>query len=140
MAAPATVTFSLAITAAGMSLASGPLSAQGKFPIPQWGVIRILPLSAGFGSNRETSLTLDKFGRVTAAKWTSAARAENVTSVLAGLADQANGVVAANSRTAREKSEIDQLQTQQTLNRLRACREILDAGGSACPAEANATE
>lgn len=133
---PAKAALAATIVGNGIDIARSATSAKGTFPIPQWGTLRVLGLSAGFGSNREASMTLDKFGRVSAAKWTSSARAENVTGALAGIAEQANTIASANSRVPRQKGEIDALQTQQTLNRLRACQDILDAGGSACPAEA----
>lgn len=139
-ATPAQAAFQAKVGATGMTILNGAVEPKGSFPMPQWGTLRVLGLSAGFGSNREASLTLYKFGRVSAAKWTSAARAENATAALAGIAGQASAIAAANGETAREKSEIEALTTQQTLNRLRACREILDAGGSACPAEATIEE
>jgi len=103
------------------------------FPIPQWGTLQYLPLSTGFGSNREISLTLDKFGRPSEMKWTSQARAETVTAGLAGLAAQANALASANNQVAQQKSEIEQLTTEQQLNKLRACREVLAVGGYTCP-------
>lgn len=137
---PGKAAFAAEISSSGIEIAKSATQAKASFPIPQWGTLRVLGLSAGFGSNREASMTLDKFGRVSAAKWTSAARAENATAALAGIAEQANTIASANSRLARQKGEIDALETQQTLNRLRACQEILDAGGSACPAEATIEE
>jgi len=109
-------------------------SAAKTLPFPQWGVVEFLDLKGG---DRNVSLTLDKFGRTTEASWTSKARAETIAAGLAGAAEQVSAFATANSTTARQKSEIDALTTQQTLNRLRACREILAAGGSACPAEAS---
>lgn len=105
-------------------------------PMGQWGKVRLLGLGAGFGEGRELALTLDKFGRTSQAKWSSDARSENVTGAIAGAAGQLAGIVQANSTVARQKAEIEALTTQQTLNRMRACQEILAAGGSECPAEA----
>jgi hypothetical protein len=107
--------------------------ADESLPVPQWGTLQYLPLTAGFGSNREMSLTLDKFGRVSEMKWTSQARAETVTAGLAGLAAQASALAGANNHLAEQKSEIEELTTQQQLNKLRACREILAVGGYTCP-------
>lgn len=112
------------------------LEAKKGFPVSQWGTLQLLELRAGFGSNKQLSLSLDKFGQVSTMKWTSEARAETVTSGLAGIAGQVSGVVTANDKLTRQKAEIDELTTQQTLNRVRACQEILAAGGSACPADA----
>ncbi|HJV42572.1 hypothetical protein [Caulobacter sp.] len=108
-------------------------TAAKTLPMPQWGVVEFLDLKGG---DRDVNLSLDKFGRTSEASWTAKARAETIAAGLAGAAEQAAAFAAANSTTARQKSEIDALTTQQTLNRLRACREILAAGGSACPAEA----
>jgi len=135
---PLSTKISAKATASNMQLKNTTftLEAQRGFPIPQWGELNILSLSTGFGGNKQLSLTLDKFGRVSAMQWSSEARAETVTGGLAGLAEQAAGFAAANSEAAKQKREIDELSTQQALNRLRACREILNAGGSACPADA----
>lgn len=114
--------------------------ARKVLPMPQWGVVEFLDLKGG---DRDVNLSLDKFGRTSEASWTAKARAETVTAGLAGAAEQVaalaaakSAYAAANSTTARQKVEIDELTTQQTLNRLRACREILATGGSACPEEA----
>jgi hypothetical protein len=106
------------------------------FPVPQWGALRTFPLVAAVGSSRQVSLTLDKFGRASELKWSSEAKLESLTGTAADLAGKVQGVVSANSAVNRNKAEIEELTTLQSLNRLRACREILDQGGSACPAEA----
>ena len=116
------------------------LESSKNLPIPQWGTLQMLSLSAGFGSNRQLSLTLDKFGQASSMKWTSDAKVDNVMAGLAGAATQVSGIVSANGKLARQKAEIDELTTQQSLNRLRACREILAAGGSACSAEATTND
>ena len=111
-----------------------PVEAVKTLPLPQWGEVAFLDLTAK--GDREVNLSFDKFGRTSEASWTAKARAETVTAGLAGAAEQIATFASANSSSARQKAEIDALTTQQTLNRLRACREILAAGGSACPAEA----
>jgi hypothetical protein len=111
--------------------------ASASFPVAQWGTLERLYLGAGFGSAREVSLTLDKFGRTTEMKWSSEARAENITGTASSAAEQVQKFVSANSEVARSKEEIEALETQQTLNRLRACEEILERGGSKCPEEAD---
>jgi len=124
------------LTAASQQTEGRPASsfkARKILPMPQWGVVEFLDLKGG---DRDVNLSLDKFGRTSEASWTAKARAETVAAGLAGAAEQVAAFAAANSKTARQKSEIDALTTQQSLNRLRACREILAAGGSACPAEA----
>ena len=115
--------------------ATSSLKAAKTLPFPQWGDVQFLDLTAK--GDRVVNLSLDKFGRTSEASWTAKARAETIAAGLAGAAEQAAAFAAANSSSARQKAEIDALTTQQTLNRLRACREILAAGGSACPAEAS---
>lgn len=137
--AMATVTATLAGSSAApkaIVLKGSPATDPTPVPMPQWGQLQLLALSAGFGSNKELSLSLDKFGRPSEMKWTSQARGESIAGTIADAAGQASGFFAPRTELAGQKAEIDALQTQQTLNRLRACREILNAGGSACPAEA----
>lgn len=135
---PVMVTFSATATFDNVTGNDKALSLETKkaFPVPQWGAARTLSITAAVGSSRQVSFSLDKFGRATEMKWTSEARLENLTGTAADLAAQVQGVAAANSAVNRGKAEIDELTTRQTLNRLRACREILDRGGSQCPAEA----
>jgi hypothetical protein len=63
----------------------------------------------------------------------SSARAENVTAGLAGLAAQASALASANNQLARQKSKIEELTTQQQLNKLRSCQETPAVGGYTCP-------
>lgn len=133
------LTYSL-ISETGAAIALlGAVSGSDRVPVPQWGTPTLLPLDVGFGGARNIALTIDKFGRRTALKWASAAQAETITAGLAGIATPAAGLAAAlapKTETEIQTTEIQALQTRQQLNRLRACKEILSRGGSACPAEA----
>jgi hypothetical protein len=135
---PARVRFSATAKATGLQWIGGSpqLEAKKTFPVAQWGTLQRLLLNAKLGSAREVSLTLDKFGRVSDMKWNSEARGENLTGSAATLAGQIQGIASANSDLAQQKAEIEELTTQQSLNRLRACRDILSRGGSKCPADA----
>lgn len=135
---PARVQFAATATATGLTWVGGApkLEAKKAIPVAQWGTLQRLHLNARFGSARDLALTLDKFGRASEMKWSSEARLENITGSAATIAGQVQGIVAANSDLARQKAEIDELTTQQTLNRLRACRDILSRGGSKCPTDA----
>jgi hypothetical protein len=104
--------------------------------MPQWGKLWELSTLAAVGASRKTGIVLDKFGRATEMKWSSEARAESLTSTAAAVASQVQTIVSAKSTVNQQKAEIEELTTQQQLNRLRACKEILEAGGSQCPAEA----
>lgn len=125
----------VSMSGTGIQLTGGPMeiASKGAIPMPQWGTLHYLPLSVGFGGNRQVSLSMDAFGRVSESKWSSEARGESATAALAGIVAQANSAVTANSQVAREKAEIDQLTTQQSLNKLRACRDVLKSGGFTCP-------
>ena len=132
---PVDATISATLTSSELLTDDGTMeaSASEQLPVPQWGTLQILPLSVGFGGNRELSMTLDKFGNVSEMKWTSEARAETITAGLAGVADQASTLSAAHTTLAAQKAEIDQLTTWQQLNKLRACKEVLAHGGYTCP-------
>ena len=123
---------------ASIKLKSAASADPTSVPIPQWGSLQLLTMSAGFGSNKSVTMTLDAFGRPSEMKWSSQARAESITGTVADATGQIATYASGNNRLASEKREIDELTTQQTLNRLRVCREILNAGGSACPADAPA--
>ena len=123
---------------ATIALKSAAVADPTSVPIGQWGNLQLLTMSAGFGSNKTISLTLDEFGRSSEMKWSSQARVESITGTVADAAGQVGTYAGAHNQLVSEKREIDELTTQQSLNRLRACREILNAGGSACPADAPA--
>jgi hypothetical protein len=140
-AEPVRISFSAKATFTGITSDGQPLTLDTKktFPVPQWGSLRVLPVTAAVGSSRTVGLTLDKFGRVTELKWASEARAEALTSMAADIAGRTQAIASANSTVNQNKAEVEALTTLQTLNRLRACREILEQGGSECPAEARVT-
>lgn len=98
---------------------------------------RDLCIDAAFGENRTNELAFDDFGHETSANWSSDARAATVTGALAGSAGDISTIITtiAPPTVKAEKAEIDQLQTQQTLNKLRACKAVIEAGGSTCPSQ-----
>jgi hypothetical protein len=116
-------------------LASGKVTA----PMPQWAPTVELPLTVGFAGNRTFSAQYDAFGRMTKGSWGSEARGATIAEAVAGYAETGAALKGKLEGLDRQKAEIEELETQQKLNRLRACREILEAGGSACPTEAPAT-
>lgn len=110
------------------------LTAQssGSFLMPQWGREYSLPLKVKIGRDRTIGLTLDDYGRVKKLHWVSNATLENLTGTVSSTASSVTGYLSANSNIAEQKAEIDALETQQKLNRLRACQEILEAEGWIC--------
>ena len=111
------------------------LAAKADFAVAQWSKPAQLCLDVGFGESRSVSLTFDKFGQTKEFSWTTDARAASVAGALAGIAPDAVALRTAlqgPSALAEQKAEVDALETQQKLNKLRACRAILDAGGFNC--------
>jgi hypothetical protein len=111
------------------------LKAKADLAISQWNDPAQLCLDVGFGESRSVSLAFDKFGQTKELSWATEARAANVAGALAGIAPDAVALRTAlqgPSALADQKAEIDELETQQKLNKLRACRAILDAGGFNC--------
>jgi hypothetical protein len=94
----------------------------------------------GFAGNRSFGATYDGFGRQTSAKWGSEASGATAAQAIAGYTESAGGLVdtlRGKTELERYQVEIQELEIRQRLNRLRACRDILAQGGSACPAEAH---
>lgn len=108
-----------------------------SFPMAQWGEVSYFPLSAGFGASKSLSLALDEFGRRTSFGWSSGAQGEELTSSIQGVTDAVTAFRSARDGEdlAAKKAEVDALETQQKLNKLRRCQAVLDAGGFVCPAE-----
>jgi hypothetical protein len=97
-----------------------------------------LCLSAGFGESRSVKLDFDEYGRSTAFTWTSSARAATISGAVAGYAGDLGtiyGTLEGPGRTAKQKTEIERLETQQRLNELRRCKAIIEAGGFDCKAD-----
>lgn len=109
--------------------------AELRLPVSQWGTLSYIPLTAGFGESRSFALGLDEFGRRTSFTWKTDARGEGFTGGVAGVVDATSALVtrARGRDLAEQQAEITELQTQQTLNRLRFCREVIAAGGFTCP-------
>lgn len=110
-------------------------SATEVMSISQIGDNGKLCISAAFGENRVVGLKFDKFGRATEFNWTADARAANVTSALAGSASDASTIATKLKDVGlnRQKADLDQVSTENSLQLARICKNILDAGGTACP-------
>lgn len=109
--------------------------AQLNLPIAQWGDISYFDFSARFGESKAVSLSFDEYGRRTSFGWKSNARGEEVTAGLQGIADAATtfSTARAGQEVKEQKAEIDALETQQKLNKLRHCQATIEAGGFVCP-------
>jgi hypothetical protein len=109
--------------------------AKKTFPAAQFAEPANLCLGVGFGEARSVKLDFDPFGRTTSFGWTSSARAATLTGALSDhAADIATlyGTIEGPGRTAKQKTEIESLETQQRLNELRQCKAIIKAGGFDC--------
>ncbi|MCP4896621.1 MAG: hypothetical protein GY906_06550 [bacterium] len=96
-----------------------------------------LCLDVGFGESRTVGMKFDSFGRKTEFTWNSEARGEAISGAIAGYASGLTGIadsLEGTSELAAQKEEIDRLKTQKTLNELRQCEAIIEAGGYECPA------
>lgn len=105
-------------------------------PVAQWSEPEKLCLDAQFAEKTDIQLTFDDFGRKTKFVWSSGARGEEVTAAASGVSKSLGEYAEATEGETdleAQKREIDALKTQQELNRLRACKEILAAGGFDCP-------
>lgn len=104
-------------------------------PVAQWGRLSYIPLRAGFGESFTFALGLDEFGRRNSFTWKSDARGEGITGGVASIVGAGASLDAGirGRDLAEQQAEITQLQTQQNLNRLRFCREVIEAGGFTCP-------
>jgi len=106
-------------------------------PLAQWESPATLCLDAGFGESTTLAFKYDKFGRATEFQWGSEATGANIVAAAAGATADAMTIykaVAGPTALEEAKAELDTLDTQQKLNKLRACKAILDAGGSDCDA------
>jgi hypothetical protein len=104
-------------------------------PATQWGHYSYLSFAAGGADSRTIKLTLDEYGRKTSLGWKSDAKAETLTGGAASALEAATAVKKASDgqSVASMKAEIEDLETQQKLNKLLACKEIILAGGYTCP-------
>ncbi|WP_309629096.1 hypothetical protein [Brevundimonas sp.] len=99
----------------------------------QWSMPASLCLNAAFGETRSVEMTFDDFGRTTAFAWVSEASGEAMSVAAAGAAADLAGYWRSQTDVAQQQSELLALETQQKLNRLRACEAIIAAGGYTCP-------
>ena len=108
--------------------------AQSSLWIAQWGTLTELPLSVGFGGNFTMAAGFDEFGRRTSLTWKSGARGEGITGAISPIVTA--GTALNNAFTTElemQQQEITRLETQQKLNRLEFCRQVIEAGGFNCP-------
>jgi hypothetical protein len=112
----------------------GKIALSKSFPVAQWGEFSVLSSSVGLAENQTVSFSLDEYGSKTTFGWKSDARAESVTGGVGSVLDSTATLAGKldGQDLAREKAEIDELQTQQKLNQLRACKAIIEAGGYTC--------
>jgi hypothetical protein len=105
-------------------------------PVPQWGEFSYLALDVGIAESRTVGVTLDEYGRRTAMSWKSDARAETLTGAVTSELDAGSNLKKSidGRELSKQKSEIETLQTQQTLNKLKFCEDVIQAGGYTCPA------
>lgn len=107
-----------------------------KVFVSQFGELSYLPLSVGFGGKQITGLELDEYGRKSSFSWNSAASGAGFVNGLNTISDN---VKSFRSTTAdptdleNQQKTISELETKQKLNRLEACRVIIDNGGYTCP-------
>lgn len=101
-------------------------------PLAQWSPPAELCLDAGIGEDRSTNLKFDQYGRTVEFQWTSEAQAAAIAGALPGMASDVTTFIKGQTSLAKDKAEIDRLETLQKLNKLRACQEILEQGGYEC--------
>ncbi len=103
--------------------------------INQWGKVATLPMSVGFGGSKTLSVTLDPFGQRTAFGWKSGATGEAVTGALSSIGEQYVGFRDRDDGASLKEitNEATYLEALQKLNRLEACKEIIENGGYECP-------
>jgi len=109
------------------------LEKEAALPIAQWATANSLCVDVGFGENRSIGLTFDKFGRTTEYAWSSDATAETVSAALAGAAPDISSLtktIRGGTELDAQKAEIDELETEAKLEKLRACKAIRESGGS----------
>lgn len=102
--------------------------------ISQWGDLDELALQVGLGDNFAMSAGFDEFGRRSSFSWKSDARGEALTGALSSVVDAAGALNRSfNTDLETQQAEITRLETQQKLNKLAFCREVIEAGGFTCP-------
>ena len=131
---PIAVLVSLLATGDGFGERQGKVIKAATLPSTQLGRYSYLSFAAGAGGSRTIKLTLDEYGRKTSFGWKSDAIAETVTGGAVSAIDAAASVKKASDgqSVASMKAQIEDLETQQKLNKLIACKEIILAGGYKC--------
>lgn len=104
-------------------------------PAAQWKDPAEICLDAGFGESRSVGLSFDEFGRRTEFSWKSEATGEVTSGAVVGAVPDLVSLgttIEGRSELAEQKAKIEKLETQQKLNKLQACHEIIEAGGFDC--------
>ena len=104
-------------------------------PIAQWGEPTMLSTNLGLGKSRTVGFGLDEYGARNSFAWKSDARADTITGGASSVLEQGATLadkLRADEQLAKDKAELDRLDTGQKLQKARACQAILDAGGT-CP-------
>jgi hypothetical protein len=133
---PQTQSVTLTVSGIGESLRS--LTAEEALPVAQWLAPAKLCLDVGFGESRTVVLAFDSYGRTKDMNWSTEATAATVSTAFGGSIDSVAGLVTTlrgPSDLAKQKAQIDDLETQLKLNQLLACRAVIDAGGFDCDGE-----
>jgi hypothetical protein len=105
-------------------------------PMPQWAATALLPLKVGTFKSRTIELTFDDFGGTSKMVWKSDATAENAIGSIASIAEAAAPglkYLDGSSDLDKMKAEKELLDAQLALNVVRACKAVIDAGGTKCP-------
>lgn len=106
--------------------------------LAQWNTPAQICLDVAFGEARNVGLKFDKFGRTNEFIWSSEATGATVAGAISGYATDAAAIATGMkskpgpTELEKQKAEIDALETQQKLNQLKACEEIIKAGGYTC--------
>ena len=121
------------------ALKTGNVLARAPVSISQWGELTYFPLQARFGGNNTLSMALNEFGAPTTYGWKSNASGSAVSSFGATTLESVTGIVDAEAAEslAEQKAEIDELETQQKLNRLLECQSIIENGGYDCTGDSS---
>ena len=107
-----------------------------RIAVSQWGQRTFLSLDVAVGEQSTTSMSLDPYGRQVQFGWKSNARANSVFEGSASVLE-AYGTYKSSTTGKTElelaTEELQALDTYKKLNALRACEEIIRAGGFKCP-------
>lgn len=106
-----------------------------SIPAPQLGNSEELCLSVGFAENRTINMSFNEFGQRTSFTWSSEAKAENVTSALAGIANDVSTTMSTlegQSELDKQLETIKQVNTQIQYNNALLCQQAAAEGATSC--------